>query len=125
MSKSLNLPYLSFSLLSILLLFIRASDIFIQVKIQLRTLIRPRLRLAVVRQRVNQSDYTVTSAKSLISMTQTIVRYKKVTGDQITPLKMINGIRIHMMTMMRPFKFATTKQSNSNSHTQAHVTKHL
>ena len=118
-----DMLYLSFSLFSILLQFIRASDIFIQVKIQLRTLIRPRLRLAVVRQRVNQSDYTVTSAKSLISMTQMIVRYKKVTGDQISPLKMINGIRIHMMTMMRPFK--TTKQSNSNSHTQAHVTNHL
>ena len=117
-----DMLYLSFSLFSILLQFIRASDIFVQVKIQLRTLIRPQLRLAVVRQ-LNQSGCTVTFAKNLINMTQTIVRYKKAMGDQTLPLKMINGIRIHMMTMMRPFNHnQTVKFSNSQHPSPCHKT---
>ena len=121
-----DMLYLFFSLFSILFQFIRASDIYIQVKIQLRTLIRPQLRLAVVRQ-LNQSGCIVTFAKSLINMTQTIVRYKKAMGDQTLPLKMINGIRIHMMTTMRPFKllFNTTKQSFKFTNPSPCHVKHL
>ena len=91
--------------------FIRASDYQIQVKIQLRSLIRPQHRLAVLKHR-NQSDYIVISAKSLINMTQMIVPHKKVT-EETMPLKMINGTRIHTMTMMRPSEklLFTTKQS--------------